>query len=152
MTAIGHRLFAVRINSQQTIRGKIDWREAQWQPRNGVSDLTFEPVALPSPVQAACRRILKTLNLAYGAIDLIVTPEQDYIFLEVNPSGQFLWIDFELRLPLLDALSEMLIQGRLDFKWSPRASRIRFDSEFLQVVEERQRQSISKHVCDLLPW
>lgn len=152
VTAVGHRLFVVRINSQQTIRGKVDWREAQWQPRNGASDLTFEPAALPAPVKAACRRILKALNLAYGAIDLIVTPEQEYVFLEVNPSGQFLWIDFELGLPLLDALSEMLIQGRLDFRWSPRAPRIRFDSEFLQVVEERQRQCMSDHVSELMPW
>jgi len=149
VTVIGSRIFTVRINSQQTSRGTIDWREAQWKPRGAAGDLTFEPATLPRPIRAACRRLIRTLGLAYGAIDLIVTPGGEYVFLEVNPSGQFLWIDGEVGLPLLDAMSEMLIQGTLDYKWNSRAPSVRFDAELLEAAQERQRLSMAAHNCDI---
>jgi biotin carboxylase len=142
-------MFATRINSQQTARGTIDWREAQWKPRGESSDLKLEPVTLPRAVRSACRRLIRSLGLAYGAIDLIVTPQGEYVFLEVNPSGQFLWIDYEVGLPLLDAMSEMLIQGTPAYKWNFRAPRIRFDAGFLAATKDRERLSMSEHICDI---
>jgi hypothetical protein len=60
-----------------------------------------------------------------------VTPEGDYVFLEVNEMGQFLFIERCCGLPLLDAFSEFLLQGRADFQWSPDAVRVRYtDSNF----------------------
>jgi hypothetical protein len=47
-TVIGRRIFTVKINSQETLRGRIDWREAQRRPRGQSSDLTFEPMVLPA--------------------------------------------------------------------------------------------------------
>jgi len=152
VTVIGRRLFALRINSQQTARGKIDWREAQWQPRGGVSDLTFEPATLPKPIRRACRSLVKELGLSYGAIDLVVTPDKEYVFLEINPSGQFLWIDHDAGIPLLDPMAEMLLQGRLDYTWDHRSPDVRFDAAFLQAVEARRDRSLAEHVCDLRPW
>lgn len=149
VTVIGSRLFPLRINSQQTVRGTIDWREAQLIPRGKAGDLTFEPVVLPRPIREACRRIIRTLGLAYGAIDLIVTPDGEYVFLEVNPSGQFLWAEYEAGLPLLDAMSEMLIQGTVNYKWNSRAPRVRFDAEFLETARARERRSLDEHVCDV---
>ena len=149
VTVIGSRMFTVRINSQQTARGVVDWREAQWRPRGESGDLEFERATLPRPVRAACRKLMRSLGLVYGAIDLIVTPEKEYVFLEVNPSGQFLWVDYETGLPLLDAMSEMLMQGTTNYKWNPRAPRIRFDADFLAITKERERVSMDEHVCDV---
>jgi hypothetical protein len=36
---------------------------------------------------------MDAMALRFGAIDLIVTPAGDYVFLEVNEMGQFLWIE-----------------------------------------------------------
>ena len=149
VTVIGSRLFAVRIHSQQTARGTIDWREAQRAPRGESSDLAFEPAALPRAIREACRRLVRSLGLAYGAIDLIVTPDGEYVFLEVNPSGQFLWVEYEAGLPLLDAMSEMLIQGTPAYRWNPRSPRLRFDGAFLEAAKARERRSLEEHVCDL---
>ena len=149
VTVIGLRVFAVRINSQQTLRGKIDWRDAQWQLRGGSSDLTLEPATLPQRVRQACLRLVRTLGLAYGAIDLIVTTAKEYVFLDVNPSGQFLWIEHEVGLPLLDALAEMLTQGRLDYTWDLRRPALRFDSGLVEAAEKRREKSMNEHVSDL---
>ncbi len=36
---------------------------------------------------------MKILNLTYGALDFIVTNDNQWYFLEINPMGQFLWIE-----------------------------------------------------------
>lgn len=149
VTIVGRRIFATRINSQETERGKVDWREAQWQMPGQRSDLTFGRCKLPDSIRRSCLRLMKALGLVYGALDLIVTPDGQYLFLEINPSGQFLWVDHEVGYPLLDAMAEMLIQGRCDYAWSPRTAQIHFDSELLKVAEERERQSMALHVSEL---
>ncbi len=151
VTVIGRRLFAVRINSQATARGQIDWREAQRTPRGKKSDLTLEPAALPAAVEVRCLRLMKALGLVYGAIDLIVTPQKEYVFLEVNPSGQFLWIESALGLPLLDAMSELLIQGTPQYDWNPHAPHLRFDADFEKAVETRQAEILADRARGPLP-
>lgn len=117
ITAIGHRLFTAKFRSQEIPEGRIDWRAA-------FDRLPMEPVDLPESVADACRRIMADLGLVFGCFDVIVTPAGDYVFLEVNEMGAFLWIEEKVEdLHLLDAFCEFLIQGRIDFQWehSPRS-------------------------------
>ena len=151
-TVIGRRIFTVKINSQETLRGRIDWREAQRRPRGKAADLTFEPTVLPGAVAERCLHLMQSLGLVYGAIDLIVTPEDEHVFLEVNPAGQFLWAESEAGLPLLDALSTMLIEGRPDYRFNISYPVVRFDSSLERAAEARQRHSMKRHVCDLRGW
>ncbi len=151
VTVVGRRIFAVRINSQDTARGRIDWREAQLTPRGQPSDLAFNPTVLPKSMERRCLRLLEALGLAFGAIDLIVTPQGKYVFLEINPAGQFLWIDSALGLPLLDAMSEMLIQGRLAYDWNPQAPGLHFNSEFERAAEARRGKAMAEHITELRP-
>jgi hypothetical protein len=51
------------------------------------------------------------LGLVYGAIDLIVTPEGDHVFLEINPNGQFDFVAQLARLPIYEHLAELLLDG-----------------------------------------
>ena len=48
---------------------------------------------LPSDVRERCLDLMHELGLVFGCIDLIVTPENEYVFLEVNEMGQFLWVE-----------------------------------------------------------
>ena len=47
---------------------------------------------------------MASLGLKFGCFDFIVTPDGEYVFLEVNEAGQFLWI--EGHCPELKMLSE----------------------------------------------
>jgi hypothetical protein len=151
-TVIGRRIFTVKINSQETQRGRIDWREAQRRQRGRAGDLTFEPAVLPAAVAERCLHLMRSLGLVYGAIDLIVTPEAEHVFLEVNPAGQFLWAESEAGLPLLDALSSMLIEGRLEYGCNVSRPLVRFDQALERAAEARQHRSMQGHVCDLRGW
>ncbi len=54
--------------------------------------------------------MMKRLDLSFGTIDLVETPEGDYVFLEVNPSGQWLWLDDKLDLGISDAVASWLAE------------------------------------------
>jgi glutathione synthase/RimK-type ligase-like ATP-grasp enzyme len=51
------------------------------------------------------------LNRVFGAIDIVVTPDGRYVFLEVNPAGQWAWFDDEITLPIRDAIVDLLVAG-----------------------------------------
>ena len=48
----------------------------------------------------------------FGAIDLIRTPDDNYLFLEVNPNGQWLWLDDALDCGISDAVVGWLLGER----------------------------------------
>jgi glutathione synthase/RimK-type ligase-like ATP-grasp enzyme len=106
ITAIGRRLFATEIDSQASAAARNDWREAE------IEDLPHRPHDLPATVERKCLDLLQRLGLVYGAIDMIVTPDGEYVFLENNPSGQFGWIEGRTSAPLTATLAKMLIAGR----------------------------------------
>ena len=56
-------------------------------------DVKYHAHELPPETAAKLHELMGRLGLTYGAIDLRLTPEGRYVFLEVNPAGQFLYIE-----------------------------------------------------------
>ena len=103
VTVMGRRVFAAKVLSQQTQKGKLDWRQSY-------DELRFEPTD-PSPTVAnQCLELLQELGLVFGCFDFVVTPAGAHVFLEVNEMGQFLFVERYCGLPLLDAFAEFLLQ------------------------------------------
>ncbi|MFH1430673.1 MAG: MvdC/MvdD family ATP grasp protein [Candidatus Uhrbacteria bacterium] len=103
VTIIGDRCFAVRIDSQSREETRIDWRhyEDGW--------VRCVPMELPTDIEAQCVALVQGFGLSFGAIDLIVRPDGEYVFLEINPNGQWLWIEDVTELPLSAALADVLL-------------------------------------------
>jgi D-alanine-D-alanine ligase-like ATP-grasp enzyme len=52
-------------------------------------------------------------GLNYGAIDMIITPDGEYVFLEINPVGEFFWLEiFSPHFPISQAIAEILLTGK----------------------------------------
>ncbi len=100
ITVVGQEIFGTRIDSQSG-RGKIDWRH----------DYTvgMEPFELPADIAAMCFDLTKTLGLNYGAIDLVLTETGQYIFLEINCGGQYLWVEEITKQPISEAVCRLLV-------------------------------------------
>ena len=105
VTVVGSAVFAAEIHSQHTRRTRHDWR------RYDHYQTPLGRHALPDDVAGRCRRLVAELGLCYGAIDLILTPDGRYVFLEINPNGQYLWIEEATGLPISDALCDLLMAG-----------------------------------------
>lgn len=106
VTIIGEQVFATEIHSQALAEGKDDWRQAN------VEALPHFPHTLPKEIEDFCKAFLDRCGLVYGAMDMIVDPRGEYVFLENNPSGQFGWIEGKTGVPLTATLAKMLIAGK----------------------------------------
>lgn len=84
---MGDFVLAARIDSQSSELGQEDWRDADFL------ELGIEPYVLPDAVMDSVKRTVRGLGLVFGIVDLIVTPGGEYVFLEVNEMGQFLWAE-----------------------------------------------------------
>jgi glutathione synthase/RimK-type ligase-like ATP-grasp enzyme len=96
---IGERIFAAKINSQDTEATRTDWRAGQAE---------HEIFALPDDVEASIRRLMDSFGLNFASLDMIVTPQGEFVFLELNPNGQWLWLELELGLPLVSSMADLL--------------------------------------------
>lgn len=101
VTCVGERLFAARIESQAKPETELDWRREQQQ-------LTYQRYNLPDTVAAALRAVMQRLGIVFGAFDLARDPDGRYVFFEVNPAGNWLWLEEELGLPISDAIADWL--------------------------------------------
>jgi glutathione synthase/RimK-type ligase-like ATP-grasp enzyme len=102
VTVIGERVFAVGIESTHLDEAQIDFRRAE------IYDLPHRIMDLPEQVSQACRDLVQRLGLAFGAIDLLQTPSEEYVFLEINPNGQWHWLEQITGVPLTAALCDLL--------------------------------------------
>lgn len=104
VTVVGERVFTASVDSNQMERSKTDWR------REGVALLgRWQAAQLPQDVERGLLRLMDALGLNYGAIDVIVTPEGRYVFLEVNPVGEFFWLERENGMPVSEAIADVML-------------------------------------------
>jgi glutathione synthase/RimK-type ligase-like ATP-grasp enzyme len=100
VTVVGDELFAAAIHSQDT-EYPVDFRM-------DIANARIEPVSLPEDVREGLRDLMTRLGLVYGAADLRLTPDDDYVFLEINPAGQWLFVEQQTGQPIAAALARVL--------------------------------------------
>jgi glutathione synthase/RimK-type ligase-like ATP-grasp enzyme len=106
VTVVASRVFAAAIYSQDSHHTKHDWRHYDQ------ATTRIQPWQLPRELEARCVALVRRLDLWYGAIDLILTPDGRYVFLEINPAGQYLWIEDATGQPITSAIADLLIAAR----------------------------------------
>ena len=100
VTIVGERIFAAEIRPSGTA-AEFDFR--------------IEPEApivehrLPDEVMERLRTLMRRLGLFYGAVDLRLAPNGEYVFLEVNPAGQWLFVEVATGQTISTALAELLM-------------------------------------------
>jgi hypothetical protein len=52
------------------------------------------------------------VGLLYGAFDFLRTPEGELVFLEINPTGEWAWLEDRLRFPMRDAFIQLFYGDR----------------------------------------
>lgn len=109
VTYFGQQYIAVKIHSQEHDMAKLDWRSAP------TKELRLERVVLPEHVDKQCQLLMQKFNITFGCFDFIVTPSDDYYFLEVNEQGQFLWIEeVNPDIKMLQAFINFLLDHKKD--------------------------------------
>lgn len=106
VTVIGDTVIAAAIDSQRD-GPTTDWR---YEGGRGTTNLTA--VELDPALAERCRVFCRRMGVVFGCIDLIVRPDHEVVFLEINSMGQFLFKEIaDPRLPLLDTFCRYLVHG-----------------------------------------
>ena len=98
VTVVADKVFAAKVESQKNKNTIVDWRREK---------LIFKAYNLPEEMEIKCLNLVKTLGLNFGAIDLIRT-DNNYVFLEINPNGQWAWIETETSMRISDTIIDFL--------------------------------------------
>lgn len=101
LTVVDDRMFAAAIHAS-TAEAHTDWR-------SDYGALRYEVTEVPSDQREAVRNLMRALGLRFGALDFLAT-EQGWTFLEVNPNGQWAWID-DLAPTIAAAIADALTTG-----------------------------------------
>ena len=105
ITLVGESVFPVAIYSQEHVETSTDWRT--WDLSEGIG-LKHESFDLPKDISDRCLALNKKLGLNFSCIDMVLTTSDEFIFLELNPNGQWAWIEslvgFEIRDAIIDQL------------------------------------------------
>ncbi|MGH3833734.1 MAG: hypothetical protein ACRDRS_25405 [Pseudonocardiaceae bacterium] len=96
VTVIGESVFATRIDNP----GELDWRRSH-------DNITYRPCELPDTVLAGVHRLMRSFGLVFDALDFVLT-DQGHQFIEINPNGQWGWIERQTGQPLSRALAATL--------------------------------------------
>ncbi len=104
VTLIGDKLFCAMIHSQEEEDSTVDWRKAGHPLRHSVHEL-------PKEIIGKCFELAKKLKLNFAAIDFILDQKNNYIFLEINPNGQWAWIERQLNFKISNEITNLLIKN-----------------------------------------
>ncbi len=86
---VGKKVFATAINSQDHEETKVDWRLSDCYKIS----LDQHGIILPQEIEEKCLEMNNIFNLRYSAIDLILGKDGVFYFLELNPNGQWAWLE-----------------------------------------------------------
>lgn len=104
VTLIGKKSFVCRIESKHLNDTDVnqDWRVTEPDKLNHFSDV------LPEDYIAKLHQMLEILGLHFGAFDIIRGDDDVIYFIELNPNGQWLWIETLTGMPMVEAMVELI--------------------------------------------
>ncbi len=103
VTVVGNRVFPASITKDNHgIRG--DWRKTKKE------ELQYQRASIPIDVEERLLCLMKALNLSFGGIDLVLKDNQ-YFFIEVNPTGEWGWIEAAVGYDIHGAIVDWMVNS-----------------------------------------
>jgi glutathione synthase/RimK-type ligase-like ATP-grasp enzyme len=96
--------YSMAIFSQADPQTRVDFRRYNLDHPNRTV-----PYRLPETIEARIRETMDALGLVTGSLDLIRRPDGGFVFLEVNPVGQFGMVSGPCHYQLERRIAEFLI-------------------------------------------
>lgn len=99
VTVVDGEVFAAQIRSDAD--HQVDYRL-------GLGTAEVSAHRLPQDLEDRLRELMRRLGVSYGAIDLRLTPDGRYVFLEINPGGEYLFASTRTGQPVPQAIAAAL--------------------------------------------
>ncbi|ATE71197.1 hypothetical protein [Lysobacter capsici] len=146
VTVMGRTVVAAQIKSQNSGGYLVDWRANDFDEAMG-----YARYALPEAIEQRCLALMERMGLVFGCIDFVVTTQGEYMFLEVNEMGQFLWLEgVNPELQLLDCFVQFSQSRDPNFVYDWRRPVYRY-REYWESMEQRGDVDPPAHLHLALP-
>jgi hypothetical protein len=100
VTVMGDRIFCARMDAQ----GGDHLIDSHYKTTSATE------FTVPTNISKLCRTLGRDLDLSFFCVDLLVTKDGTFHFLEINQAGQFLWLEREIpRYECLAAFCALLL-------------------------------------------
>jgi len=99
------KFYSMAIFSQQNEKTKIDFRNYDREFPNRTI-----PYSLPDSLKEKIEVFMKAMDLNTGSLDLIFSADNQYVFLEVNPIGQYEWVEKNCNFPISREIAKELLR------------------------------------------
>ena len=107
VTIINRHVFPTAIESQKSEKTREDWR------RYDTKNTPYYPYIFPRELNEKLLFLMDQLGLVYGAVDMILHRDTgEFVFLEVNPGGQWGWVEQMSGHPITETIVDMLISAK----------------------------------------
>lgn len=140
VTCFGDYIVAAKINSQDHHDGIIDWRAIRNKP------MSIEAYKLPTKIEFKIRAFMRELGIVFGSFDFIVNLNDEYVFLEVNEQGQFLWIEeLNPNFKMLDIFINFMLNKSPHFNWDIKNAKHTI-SKYRSQIKAIYEDNLKKHI------
>ncbi len=109
MTVLDDQIVAVGLTAlDEKGQQRLDIR------RNNMTDLSYKFIEVPDIISVRVKSLLKSYGLRFAALDFAIMTDASWVFFEINPNGQWAWLDLDAETDiagffantLLDAMAE----------------------------------------------
>lgn len=101
ITVIGEQIFCIAVDTSKS--------DYEYDYRVTLQSAVIKSHKLPSNIKALLLKFMKRLGLVYGAIDMRLTPDGEYYFLEINTSGEWQFLEEQSNLKITDYFVDFII-------------------------------------------
>lgn len=102
VTVVGEKIFAAELDTRAIPNCQDDLH------RCAISEIPKKAVKLSNTVEEACLKIMSTLDLKFGAFDFVLDEKDQLYFLEINPTGDWYWIEHDTNMPITDTIVSLI--------------------------------------------
>lgn len=134
VTIMGEHVVAVELGQRGSAAKNIDWRAS--------NTIEVAPIQLPEETKERLLAVNAALGACFSCIDLALSSEGDYVFLECNQMGQFLWIEeIDPEIQLLDAFAQFLISGDAQYRGPEGRTKVKYGDVVADAMDRLARDA-----------
>jgi glutathione synthase/RimK-type ligase-like ATP-grasp enzyme len=106
LTIVGEQVFACKIDSQASDVTSLDWRKEASLIDYSVN---MDSTVIPEKIHVKIIQFMRAMGLVFGCIDLIVDKRGEYVFLEINPNGQWWFVQQRTNVDIAKSIANKLM-------------------------------------------
>ena len=89
ITVVDEDVTAAALKARGDAKDRVDIR------RDNMAEVEYSTILVPAEVREKLLKLLRSYGLRFAAVDFVVSSEGEWVFLEINPNGQWAWLDLE---------------------------------------------------------